>query len=116
MWNQVLKIRIREHETPIQLDFVFNSSALVVRAALDENAALPYGKRDYERVGKLSPIYEISPIGLVKGNKSEYLYLRTKLIRFQNPYNYSYKLELFIHLWTTQLDLTFWENDEPLIS
>jgi hypothetical protein len=114
MWNQVLKLRAFETETPNTLDYVFNSSAIIVSAALDENSEFPYGQRTYTRVGSLKPIFAVPSVGLTYGVPKQ-LHLRTNMIRFENPYGYSYTLELYIHLWTNKLDLIFYQEDQLLV-
>lgn len=93
MWQQVFDQRLLQYNTPLSVDYLFRSSALRINAALDKNAAFPFGKGEPRR-----------------------LYLGNYQIQFDNPLSYSYNLEIFIHLWTSQLDLTIWQtNEEPNI-
>lgn len=115
MWEQVLKLRVLQYDTPLILNHVFTSSAIVVSAALEENGAFPFGKRTYQRVGTLKPVFAINNVGFTYAAPKR-LYLHRNLIRFENPYGYAYSLELYIGLWTSQLDLTFFQENELLVT
>lgn len=115
MWQKVLDRRLLQYDTPLSLDYLFRSSALRINAALDKNAAFPFGKRTYKYVALLFPVFYDAETGLSKGNP-ERLYLGNHQIEFNNPFSYSYNLEIAIHPWTSQLDLTIWQtNEEPNI-
>lgn len=115
MWQKVLDRRLLQYDTPLSLDYLFRSSALRINAALDKNAAFPFGKRTYKYVALLFPIFYDTETGFTKGEPCR-LYLGNHQIEFNNPFSYSYNLEIYIHPWTSQLDLTIWQtNEEPNI-
>lgn len=113
MWLKTFDSRLLQYNTPLRLDPLFRSSVLRINAALDKNAAFPFGKRTYRYVALLFPVFYDSETGLTKGNPRR-LYLGNHEIEFVNPYSYSYNLEIQIHYWTSQLDLTIWQSDEEL--
>lgn len=114
MWHQQLSARYLQYDTPLVLSPVFRSNILTVHAALDEYAALPYGRRTYKYAGRLTPIFNRAEVGLHRG-RSRRLFLGKYQIEFDNPLQYEFALELNIHLWTPQLDLTIWQSDEEEI-
>lgn len=115
MWQQVFDRRLLQYDTPRSIDYLFRSSAIRVNAAIDRNATLPFGKRTYKYVALLFPIFYDSDTGLTKGSPRR-LYLGNHQIQFSNPFSHSYNLEIAIHPWTSQLDLTIWQtNEEPNI-
>jgi hypothetical protein len=113
MWQKVIDSRLLQYNTPLKLDHLFRSSVLRINAALDKNAAFPFGKRTYKYVALLFPIFYDPETGLTKAQPRK-LYLGNQEIQFVNPYSYSYNLEIQIHYWTSQLDLTIWQSDEEL--
>lgn len=114
MWYQVVSHRFLQYNTPIVLDHLFRTTTINVRAALDNNAALPFGKRTFKYVGLLFPVFTHSVTGVSKGSPRK-LFLGNHQITFDNPLVYEFNLELNIHLWTPQLDLTIWESNEESI-
>lgn len=115
MWQQVFDARVLQYNTPLSINYLFRSSALRINAALDKNAAFPFGKRLYKYVALLFPIFYDAETGLTKGEPRR-LYLGNHQVEFSNPFSYSYNLEISIHPWTSQLDLTIWQtNEEPNI-
>lgn len=113
MWQQVFNQRLLQYNTPLTLPPLFRSSTLIINAALDTNAAFPYGKRTYKLAALLFPVFYTSETGFNKGNP-ERLYLGNHQITFDNPFSYAYNLEIYIHLWTSQLDLIIWQSDEEV--
>lgn len=113
MWQQVFNQRLLQYNTPLTLSPLFRSSTLTINAALDTNAAFPYGKRTYKLAALLFPIFYTSETGFTKGHP-ERLYLGNHQITFDNPFSYAYNLEIYIHLWTSQLDLIIWQSDEEI--
>ncbi len=113
MWQQVFDQRLLQYNTPLSIDYLFRSSALRINAALDKNAAFPFGKRTYRYAALLFPIFYDYNTGLVKGNPKR-LYLGNHQIQFDNPFSHSYNLEVYIHPWTSQLDLTIWQTNEEV--
>lgn len=113
MWQQALNYRILQYNTPLTIGHLFRSSTLIVNAALDTNAAFPFGKRTYKLAAVLFPIFYTSETGFIKGHPKR-LYLGKHQIEFSNPFSYAYNLEISIHPWTSQLDLTIWESDENI--
>lgn len=113
MWQQVFNQRLLQYNTPLTLPPLFRSSTLIINAALDTNAAFPYGKRTYKLAALLFPIFYTSETGFTKGYP-ERLYLGNHQINFDNPFSYAYNLEIYIHLWTSQLDLIIWQSDEEI--
>lgn len=111
MWQQVFNQRLLQYNTPLTLSPLFRSSNLIINAALDTNAAFPYGKRTYKLAALLFPIFYTSETGFTKGHPKR-LYLGNHQINFDNPFFYAYNLEIYIYLWTSQLDLIIWESDE----
>lgn len=111
MWQQVFSDRILQYNTPTTIGHLFRSSNLIANAALDTDAAFPFGKRTYKLAALLFPVFYTSETGFSKGSP-ERLYLGKRQIQFNNPFSYSYNLEIYIYQWTSQLDLTFWESDE----
>lgn len=114
MWYQVHNSRVLQYNTPIVLPHLFRSSIINVNAALDSNAALPFGKRTYKYAGLLIPVFTHSVVGVSKGNARK-IFLGNHQISFNNPLNYEFNLELVMHLWTPQLDLTIWETNKEVI-
>lgn len=113
MWQKIYDARVLQYNTPLSIDYLFRSSALRINAALDKNAAFPFGKRTYKYVALLFPVFYDSETGLTKGEPQR-LYLGNHQIQFENPFSYSYNLQIAIHPWTSQLDLTIWQtNEEP---
>ncbi|MUL39349.1 hypothetical protein BWI75_24440 [Gloeocapsopsis sp. AAB1 = 1H9] len=84
-----------------------------MNAALNTDPAFPFGKRSYKLAATLFPIFYSSETGLNKGDPRR-LYLGNRQIAFNNPFSYAYNIEIYIHLWTPQLDLTIWESDEEV--
>ena len=111
MWFQQLQARFLQYDTPLVLPPLFRGNILTVNAALNESSDLPFGRRTYKYAGRLTPIFNRPDIGIHRG-KSRKLYLGKYQIEFDNPLNYEFALELLIHLWTPQLDLTIWQSDE----
>jgi hypothetical protein len=113
MWYEVHQSRYLQYDAPFVLPTLFRSNTLVFDAALNLDAAFPYGKRSYKYAGRLTPVFEQGIVGQHRG-KSRKLYLGRSQIEFENPFNYDFYLQLDIHLWTPQLDLTIWESDEQI--
>lgn len=114
-WTPVLSQRLLQYNTPLTLSYLFRSSNLIISAALDENAPMPFGKRTYKYAGRLTPIFTPSGVSLSRGN-SRSIYLGSpRLITFNNPYRYDFNLEVYVHYWTPQLDLIIWQSDEDSI-
>lgn len=114
MWYQTYNQRIYQFDTPIVLPYLYRNDVLTVNAALDKNSAFPYGKRTYKYAGRLTPIFNRPGVGENRG-RSQKLFLGNYQIKFDNPLNYEYYLEISIHLWTPQLDLEIWISDEESI-
>lgn len=114
MWYQQLSARYLQYDTPLVLSPLFRGNILTVHAALDEFATFPYGRRTFKYAGRLTPIFNRPDVGIHRG-RSRKLFLGKYQIEFANPLNYEYALELSIHLWTPQLDLTIWQSDEEAI-
>lgn len=113
MWLKTFDERLLQYNTPLKLDYLFRSSVLRMNAALDKNAAFPFGKRTFKYAALLFPVFHDPETGFTKGNP-ERLYLGNQEIQFVNPFSYSYNLEIQIHYWTSQLDLTIWQSDEEI--
>lgn len=111
MWYQLHQSRYLQYDSPFVISTLFRSNILVVEAALNLDTAYPYGRRSYKYAGRLTPLFNKIELGEHKG-RSRRLFLGKSQIEFENPLNYEFFLELDIHLWTPQLDLTIWQSDE----
>lgn len=110
-WADVFKIEAAWHGTPLMLNHLFRSSVLITKALIYPNSPLPLGTRTYKYAGLLIPRLAIARIDTPKARPKR-LYLGVNQVVFENPFGYDYNLELVIHPWVPQLELTFYQTDE----